>query len=193
MGDTSGDIGAGGDGAAAGTVADALRQFHEKHGYGPDGGAGRRIAFLHLGRLRIPFPNSRARRAALYVHDVNHLVTGYDTSWRGEARLAAWELRTLSWGGRVALWLLVSAALAWGLVLTPRGLRDGWRLGRATRGVPSLGLGRDALLAMPLSELRARLGFDAGRRIDVPAAPDVRGIEQAPRAKGERADRPGLS
>ena len=140
-------------------VREHLARFHAAHGYGPDGGAGRRVAFLHLGRLRIPFPNTRQRRAALYVHDVNHLVTGYPPTWAGEARLAAWELRTRSWGGRVGLWLLVSAALAWGLLIAPRGLLAGWRLGRRTRAVRTLGLGRDALLAMPLGELRARLGF----------------------------------
>jgi len=28
----------------------------------------------------------------LLLHDVHHLVTGYDTSFRGELELAAWEL-----------------------------------------------------------------------------------------------------
>jgi hypothetical protein len=141
------------------SVAAHLERFYAVNGYGPHGGANRRVAYLHLSRLRVPFPNGRLRRAFLHVHDVNHLVTGFDTSWRGEARLAAWEVRTRSWGARVPLWLLVAAAVGWGLLLTPRGLLAGWRMGGRTRGVLSLELTRDELLAMPLRDLRSRLGF----------------------------------
>ena len=145
--------------AHADSVGARLERFYATHDYGEDGGAGRRVAFLHLGRVKIPFPNGRQRRAFLYLHDVNHLVTGFDTGWRGEACLAAWELRTRSWGGRVPLWVLVSAAVAWGLVICPGGVLAGWRLGGRTRGVLSLRLSRDDLLAMPLHELKTRLGF----------------------------------
>jgi hypothetical protein len=141
------------------TVGSGLQGFYAAHAYGQNGGADRRVAYLHLGRVRIPFPNGKQRREFLYVHDVNHLVTGFDTSWRGEACLAAWEMRTRSWGGRIPLWLLVSTAMAWGLFICPRGLLAGWRLGGRTRGVLSLRLGRDELLALPIDELRTRLGF----------------------------------
>ncbi|MDB5294313.1 MAG: hypothetical protein JWO31_296 [Phycisphaerales bacterium] len=154
--------GSDGSGCSGGdSVGAGLQRFYDAHDFGRNGGADTRVAFLHLGPLRIPFPNGRQRRALLYVHDVNHLVTGYDTGWRGEACLAAWELRTRSWGGRFTLWLLVSTAIAWGLVICPRGMFGGWRLGRRTRGVLSLPLTRDELLALPLRDLRARLGFGA--------------------------------
>jgi hypothetical protein len=146
--------------AAAETVGAALERFYAVNGYGPHGGADRRVAFLHLGRLKVPFPNVKQRRRFLYAHDVNHLVTGFDTSWRGEACLAAWEVRTRSWGSRATLWLLTLSAAGWGLLIAPRGLLTGWRLGRSTRNVLSLGLGRDALLALSLGDLRRRLGFD---------------------------------
>jgi hypothetical protein len=143
----------------ANSVGAGLQGFYATHDYGKDGGADRRVAFLHLGRLKIPFPNIKQRRAFLYLHDVNHLVTGFDTSWGGEACLAAWELRTCSWGAKIPLWVLVSTAIAWGLVICPRRVLGGWRLGGRTRGVLSLQLGRDELLALPLDELKARLGF----------------------------------
>ena len=136
-----------------------LQQFYRFHNYGENGGAENRIAFLHLGPVNIPFPNSRQRRAFLYIHDIDHLVTGYSTSWCGEACLAAWEMRTRSWDGKITLWLLVSTAIAWGLIICPRGVIAGWRLGSRTRSVTSLQLSRDELLALPLHELKARLGF----------------------------------
>lgn len=44
-----------------------------------------------LGPLELPLPNFRWRRAILVQHDSHHLMTGYDTSARGELLVAAWE------------------------------------------------------------------------------------------------------
>lgn len=43
-----------------------------------------RIAWLRL-------PNWRWRRAAIAVHDVHHVLTGYPLTPRGEMQMAAWE------------------------------------------------------------------------------------------------------
>lgn len=67
------------------------QRFSATYGYGANGGADRRVAFLHLGRVKIPFPIGRQRPAFVPIHDVNHLAPGHDTSRCGEARVAAWE------------------------------------------------------------------------------------------------------
>tara|TARA_R110001606_G_scaffold177586_1_gene324112 strand:+ start:23803 stop:24156 length:354 start_codon:yes stop_codon:yes gene_type:complete len=44
-----------------------------------------------LGPLELPLPNFRWRREILAQHDLHHLMTGYDTSAKGELLVAAWE------------------------------------------------------------------------------------------------------
>ncbi len=45
-----------------------------------------------LGPLELPLPNFRWRREILTQYDAHHLLTGYDTSARGELLVAAWEV-----------------------------------------------------------------------------------------------------
>ena len=66
---------------------------------------------------------------SLILHDVHHLVTGYDTSWTGELELAAWELASGGCGLNLFFWLDRFLALALGLFVCPRRL---WRA--ASRG-----------------------------------------------------------
>lgn len=37
-----------------------------------------------LGPIPFPFPNTKARVAALAYHDFHHILTGYDTDIRGK-------------------------------------------------------------------------------------------------------------
>jgi len=94
-------------------------QYFRDHGLGPDGGYSARWVKFRIGPLVIPFPNSPARVAALPLHDLHHIATGYDASWTGEAEIAAWELGA-GCGRYLAAWLLNFMALAIGLVIAPR-------------------------------------------------------------------------
>jgi|GEM_PF-5164887 len=50
------------------------------------------INYYPIGFLKIPFPNIKARQKILHIHDLNHILLGFDTSLKGEAQLAALEL-----------------------------------------------------------------------------------------------------
>jgi hypothetical protein len=110
----------------------ARAQYFRDHGLGPDGGYSARWVRFRVGPLVIPFPNSTARVAALPLHDLHHIATGYDTSWTGEAEIAAWELGA-GCGRYLAAWLLNLAALPIGLVIAPRRTWRAFRRGRSTR------------------------------------------------------------
>jgi hypothetical protein len=112
---------------------DAVRaQYFRDHGLGPDGGYSARWVKFRIGPLVIPFPNSAARVAALPLHDLHHIATEYDTSWTGEAEIAAWELGA-GCGRYVAAWLLNLMALGIGLFIAPRRTWGAFHRGRYTR------------------------------------------------------------
>ena len=43
---------------------------------------------------KLPFPNLKQRRALVYLHDINHVISGSDTTWVGEGEVAAIDLCT---------------------------------------------------------------------------------------------------
>ncbi len=113
-------------------LATARAHFFHDQGLGPDGGYGARWVRFRAGPLVVPVPNTSARVAALPLHDLHHIATGYDTSWTGEAEIAAWELGA-GCGRYIAAWLLNLAAVPIGLVIAPRRTWRAFHKGRHTR------------------------------------------------------------
>lgn len=111
------------------TLRDARAQYFHANGLGEDGGYSKRWVKLRIGPLPIWFPNTAARRRAVWLHDLHHIVTDYDTSWVGEAEIAAWELAS---GCRdyFAAWLLNAAAMAIGIMIAPRRVWRAFKRGR---------------------------------------------------------------
>jgi hypothetical protein len=106
------------------------------------------------------FPNTKAHQWATPLHDLHHVLTGYQTNWIGEAEVAIWELRA-GCKTLVVYWLDLSG-VAIGLLLSPIRM---WRAFRAARG--SRTLYRDpklceTMMDMTVGEVRSRLGIPLG-------------------------------
>jgi len=113
------------------------------------------------------FPNTTARRRAVPLHDLHHVLTGYGTDVLGEAEIGAWELMA----GCTSLFLvwINTSAVGVGLLLSPA--RVGRALWRA-RGQRSLYRERmpyASLLRMDVRDLRARLRIPEAGQADHPA------------------------
>lgn len=140
------------------TVADALARYHAENGFEGDAMVAETIQVSVLGLPAVDMPNPKFQRHLLAKHDLHHVLTGYGTDLRGEAEMGAFELGagSLHW----FVWLNNLGALFLG-VLCP------WRTTRAfVRGLTARSLYLDdtpyqALLAMPVDELRARLRIEA--------------------------------
>lgn len=148
------------------TVGDALTRHYVRHGLPPDGGEGDSMFRVRLGPFALRLPNPPARRRAVFFHDVNHVLTGYDTTFSGgEMAIAAFEVG--SGCGRFWIaWLINLSMFAFGLVVAPRGVFRAFVRGRRVSSVYRCGYDRATLSAMPVDELRSTLGLDAA----VPAA-----------------------
>jgi hypothetical protein len=85
--------------------------------------------YLRLGNRRVPFFPLIGIRRPTMLHDLNHLLSNFDTSWRGEFAVAGWELTSGGCGRFLYFWVDRLFFVAIGTLIAPlptlRGLRSG--------------------------------------------------------------------
>lgn len=138
--------------------------------------------------IPIKVPNTKRHAWAIMLHDLHHVATGYGTDMRGEGEISLWEARR----GLRSLGLYVASIVAFGslggVLLAPRRALAAWQA--SAGGEPSLFAGGDteadyeALLALTVGELRARLGVPeeglvTSRALHAQAPQDATGMSQA--------------
>src|ERR1035441_2879457 len=102
------------------SVREALAEHLAASGLPPDAGDSDPFAVVRIFYLPYPIPNTRARKRAVRIHDLNHLVSGYQTDRIGELEISAWELASGGCRDYGAAWVLDLAGLLGGLVVAPR-------------------------------------------------------------------------
>jgi hypothetical protein len=138
------------------SVREARAEYFARAGFPADGGYAEKWVKLKLGsRTVFAFPNSTARLRSVRLHDLHHIVTGYDTSWRGEAEIAAWELAA-GCADHAAAWVLNLGAAMIGLVICPLRVAAAFRRGRRSDTLYRSEFSEE-LLAMSVRELRDKL------------------------------------
>jgi hypothetical protein len=141
----------------ADTMSTARARYYEVNGFGADGGDSLEWVPLKVLGFTLKIPNTDGRRRAVRIHDLHHIVTGYQTDLRGEAEIGAWELASgcLRWPAATILNLF---ALAIGMLLAPVRMVRAWARGRQTRNLYSED-GVEHLLPREVDEVRASLGL----------------------------------
>jgi hypothetical protein len=143
-----------------------LREVLERHradvGMPADGGMSDRWVVLRLGPVPMPFLNTSARRKALVLHDVNHLVAGVGAGNVGEAEISAWELASGGCQKYLAAWTLDLAGMLLGMVW-PIHVMRAFAAGRTMRN--AYAFDGDEVLDLELSELRRILTRPAERSV----------------------------
>ena len=111
-----------------------------------------------VGPIHFRIPNTQARVAAVRFHDLHHLVTGYDTTWTGEAEIGAWEIAS-GCARHYAAWLLNLAAMSIGLVIDAAKVRRAFMRGRYSRNLYPEAFD-EAVLRTTVGDLRKKLRLE---------------------------------
>lgn len=111
-------------------VVDARAAYFARSGFDDSTYTARFIELPALGTT-LCLPNIADRRAAVRVHDLNHLLTGYGTDWLGESMISTFELGMGVRGYWVA-WVLDSSAMLMGFLRAPRHMLRAFARGHAT-------------------------------------------------------------
>ncbi|HEY9226660.1 MAG TPA: hypothetical protein VIP11_08445 [Gemmatimonadaceae bacterium] len=146
------------------TVRDALADHYAAHGLPADGGESATTFVVRMGPFALRVPNPPARRRAVFFHDVNHVLTGYNTVFSdGEMVIAAFEIGT-GCGPYWIAWFINSYMMGFGLAVRPRDVFRAFVRGRHAASIYRRAEDRDELSAMPVGELRTMLGLDRPAR-----------------------------
>jgi hypothetical protein len=137
------------------TLREARARFFAEYGFDADGGYGKRWFKIHSKPIPVYLPNIPARVAAVRLHDLHHIVTGYRTDWRGEAEIGAWEVAS-GCGRYWAAWALNLGSLAFGLMVAPRRTWRAFLRGRRSKNLYHEHF-RESLLDETVGSLRKRL------------------------------------
>jgi hypothetical protein len=105
----------------------------------------------------LTFPNTKARKRAVPLHDLHHVLTGYGTDWIGEAETGAWELRAGC--NSYITYFLNGSGVIIGLFLAPRRVWQAFQKARGQRTLYVNPLPYESVLQMTVGEVRARLGI----------------------------------
>jgi hypothetical protein len=141
------------------TVREARAQYFTANGFNESGYAARWVR-LQAGPIPLFILNTKARVRAVRFHDIHHVVTGYDTTWTGEAEIAAWEIAS-GCAHHYAAWLLNLQAMAVGLFINPEVVFRAFLCGRRSANLYRE-VFNDSLLSPTVGVMRRRLHLETG-------------------------------
>jgi hypothetical protein len=137
-------------------MRDARAAYFAANGF-TEAGYTDRFVKLQLGPLPVYIVNSAARVRSVRLHDVHHVLTGYDTDVAGEGEIASFELAA-GCADHWAAWYLNLNALAIALPLGVGRLARAFARGRRSRCLYDREWD-EGLLDVTVGELRSRLAI----------------------------------
>lgn len=141
------------------SLGEALKRYFVLNNFGAEGNYSDRWVEVKLGPVPFTIPNTAARVRAVRYHDLNHLVTEYQTDLAGEMEISAWEIASGCRDFFVA-WSLNLSGLVFGMVRWPRRTLRAFLRGRRSKNFYGSEYGPE-LLAQTVGEARQRLGVPA--------------------------------
>lgn len=147
---------------ASATLRENRARYLDQNGFGDGGYEDAWVTLKTIGPIKLGFPNSAARKRAIRLHDLHHVLAQYGTDWVGEAEIGGFEIGA-GCGTHWAAWFLNAGALSYGIFIAPRAIHRGYVRGRHARSLYDHEW-REELLDENTGEMRKKLGLDAPAR-----------------------------
>ena len=147
------------------TVSESLQFFYKENNFPNDGGESKDFFELKFKLFTLKLPNSQFRKDVIHIHDIQHILYNCDTTWKGEAFIAGWEIATGLWKrfpiGFFSLW-----AMGFSLIFYPKEVFRGYKAGINTKGIIDLKIDKKTLLKLSLSELKKMIKKDKQQKLN---------------------------
>ena len=144
------------------TISESLQEFYKDNNFPNDGGESKDFFELKFRLFTLKLPNSQFRKNVIHIHDIQHLIYNCDTSWKGEAFIAGWEIGTKMWKhfpiGFMSLW-----AMGFSILNYPKEVLKGYKEGINSIGIMDLEMDRKMLLSLSISELKSMIKKESKR------------------------------
>ncbi|MES2763049.1 MAG: hypothetical protein V4677_12625 [Bacteroidota bacterium] len=136
------------------TPREILSRFYADNNLDADGGQASSFVKIEMTRkFHFYFPNFDARRKAVILHDIHHLITDYTTTLAGESEISAWEIGS----GCKSYWaafLIDTSGLMVGIPFNFFGVLKAFARGRRTKNLYHNTISLEEAMDMNVSELK---------------------------------------
>tara|TARA_B100000768_G_C11181618_1_gene333185 strand:+ start:200 stop:748 length:549 start_codon:yes stop_codon:yes gene_type:complete len=129
-----------------------LNEFYLNNGVPENGGIAYDTFNVKVWSINIPFPNPKFRKDVTHIHDIEHILNNCDTSSKGEAFIAGWEIGTRFYK-YFPINIIIILAFGYFLWLHPKTVFKGFKKGMNTIGIIDLGLTKSELMKMEFNQL----------------------------------------
>lgn len=139
------------------TVGQAIAKFYLENDFGDEGGVNEKYAWIKFGFFSIPIPNAESRRKNVYLHDINHIITDNNTTWKGESAVSSWEIASGGWGNLYIPWILTLWAMGLGVLFYPKNTLKSFEQGLSMNNAFTCGLTKSDIFSLSVPDLRLLL------------------------------------
>ena len=129
-----------------------LYQFYLDNGLPDNGGIANNTFNVKLWIFNIPFPNPKFRKELVHIHDIEHVLNNCDTSSKGEAFIAGWEVGTRFYK-HFPINIFIFLAFGYFLLMYPKTVFRGFKKGLNNIGIIDLGLNKSELMELDFNQL----------------------------------------
>lgn len=120
----------------------------------------------NFGIFKMKFPNPKWRKKVLHVHDIHHLITEQNTSWKGEAYITGWEIATHLWL-RFPIGMFIWLATSYTVLTKPVSLFKGFKNGINYKGPIHLNKSKEEFLITDLEDVKQALYVYPNRKLNL--------------------------
>ena len=138
-------------------LGEALNCFYKSHDYGEEGGIYSNWAWFKIGFISFPLPNIAQRKVNTYKHDINHIITGYETTWKGEFEITAWEMGSGGWGNNYIINLITLQAMGLGFLFYPKLTLKAFKRGFTMRNAHTINIPKEEFLSYTIDDVKRML------------------------------------
>lgn len=135
------------------TVGQHIASFYKDNNFGEDGGVSKKVAYIKFGFINFPIPNLESRKNNVLFHDINHLITNNNTTWKGESAVSAFEIASGGWKNFYFPWVLTLWAMGLGVVFFTKSTLQSFKSGLTMKNALCSGLSKTEILNYPVKNL----------------------------------------
>jgi hypothetical protein len=141
------------------TIQEGLLEFYKINHFDDDGGEKNNWAWIKFRFLSLPIPNPESRKKVLFLHDIHHLITENDTTWKGESSVGAWEVATGGWGYNFYIWWIILGSFLIGVFGYPTNTFKWFVRGCRSKSVVGLNMSKSELLVASIKDIKNKAGL----------------------------------